>query len=276
MRGAAAHRHLVVPRWHPMSCGMLRKVSHPAIRSHVWSFVSGLGNLVLNLDCEGLAKPRESWLHLHMPYVGHVRWSAALEGAGALPPWRKTEESTARRVTLASFCGSTQGSAQNRPLRLKIAALCASEPRSCEPLLASQGPLRGSMAPLQLRQRSVFCLEPPGFGPIRRSTMDVLLLGCIPVLFYTAQRLRGFLPTHVGPWLGNASINIEPATFLRADFELLPYLRAVPKARVAHMQETISANAHSLTYGRDDLRGDALDVLLAELLTRSRARWRRE
>lgn len=47
---------------------------------------------------------------------------------------------------------------------------------------------------LELKRRSVFCLEPPGANPIRRSMYDSLLSGCIPVLFMSAAAFERFLP----------------------------------------------------------------------------------
>jgi xyloglucan galactosyltransferase MUR3 len=45
-------------------------------------------------------------------------------------------------------------------------------------------------------RRSVFCLQPPGDQPNRKSVVDSLLLGCIPVLFHEAQ--LDYIPWHWG------------------------------------------------------------------------------
>ena len=39
---------------------------------------------------------------------------------------------------------------------------------------------------LKIKRNSVFCLEPPGYSAVRRSMIDSILSGCIPVLFMTS------------------------------------------------------------------------------------------
>ena len=43
----------------------------------------------------------------------------------------------------------------------------------------------------RIKASSVFCLEPPGFGLARKSLVDGLNLGCIPVMFTPAKVCSG-------------------------------------------------------------------------------------
>ena len=45
-------------------------------------------------------------------------------------------------------------------------------------------------AAFRIKRSSTFCLEPPGFGEHRKSMVDALTLGCIPVLFSPAAFAR--------------------------------------------------------------------------------------
>ena len=63
---------------------------------------------------------------------------------------------------------------------------------------------------LRLKQHSVFCLEPPGAAACRKSMVDSLLSGCIPVFFLSADQYANLWPLHFGAWRESASVNIDP------------------------------------------------------------------
>ena len=92
-----------------------------------------------------------------MPYVGHVRWSTLHEAAGLRPPWHVA--AAERRTTLVSFVGSLNGGEEAHRLRQRIVDICRRNSSSCTCVTELVQP---SPEPLRLRQRSVFCLEPPG------------------------------------------------------------------------------------------------------------------
>ena len=77
---------------------------------------------------------------------------------------------------------------------------------------------------------------------MRRSTIDALLLGCIPVLFMRRAKVSGYLPLHFAGWAEHAAVIIEPEPFLNGRVvaqpavalghdgaTLLDYLAAIPE-----------------------------------------------
>ena len=50
-----------------------------------------------------------------------------------------------------------------------------------------------------LKANATFCIEPPGFSPTRKSTIDALLHGCIPVTFLAHKHAQLFLTSTLTP-----------------------------------------------------------------------------
>ena len=145
-------------------------------------------------------------------------------------------------------------------LRRRIAELCAQHNESCALLLDGYHPRLGDS--LRLRRESIFCLEPPGYGILRRSAVDSFLLGCIPVFFMTKDDFARYTPRYFQTWAANASVLVSPSAFLRGEVNLFEALANLSTERVAGMQALIAANAKRLLYGIDFVRHDALDTLL--------------
>ena len=118
---------------------------------------------------------------------------------------------------------------------------------------------------LRLKRRATFCLEPPGFSPPRKSMLDSILSGCIPVTFYTDDDLGSLMPFHFGGWGPNATVRVAREDVLRPGFDLIGMLRGLPAERVRGMQQSIAANAHRLMYGIGTYPGDAVETLLRVL-----------
>ena len=114
------------------------------------------------------------------------------------------------------------------------------------------------------KARSVFCLEPPGFGMHRKSQVDALTLGCIPVIF-TPECDQALWSLHWGSWREDSRVLIDMEDVLVGKLDVQEVLKAIPAARMRQMQETIAQNAHRMHYGLDDTPGDALEVLLRGL-----------
>ena len=116
-----------------------------------------------------------------------------------------------------------------------------------------------------LKRSATFCIEPPGYSSPRKSTIDSILLGCIPVLFFTAHEFANYMPVHFR-WGANASVVVEPDDFLAGKVDLFARLAAVPTRRIREMQRTIADRAHELMYSLDGrYRGDAVQTLLEHL-----------
>ena len=234
-----------------------------------------------------------------VPFMSSIRWSASLDERGFTPPWQQTARS---RQLLMSFVGSTKGTAGSAryDARQWVARGCESAgPSICQllnfdatsdasfvhafPEYASPDePLsldsaNSIHAVFELKTRSLFCIEPPGHSPGRKSLIDSLLSGCVPVLLMDHRMSAHFdqyLPWHF-EWRRQASVTYEVASLLIgknastsfSDFVAdLARLRDNGEAR--RMQRAIAANAHRLVfsptghYRNDDAIGSLLRGLL--------------
>ena len=224
---------------------------------------------------------------MQMPCPASIRWSASLDSFGPTPPWQSTH---ARRL-LMSFVGSA-----NTPFKGELIAVCRSlGPSVCGMIEVDNGKFphsehspaddgeagwgRGQfygretlLRTLRLRRRSVFCLEPPGIMPGRKSQMDALLSGCIPVLFFSEQTYKDFLPVHFA-WKDSASVRIDPAAVGAKTYSLsrdlpaqLGRMNATGAARP--LQRAIARHARSFVYGLEGYyAGDASSTLVRHLAT---------
>ena len=111
-----------------------------------------------------------------------------------------------------------------------------------------------------VKARSVFCLEPGGDSPYRKSLWDDLAVGCIPVVFSLYAELTA--PWHWGPWRNASRVYIPEAAYVDGTVDLFDYLARVPRADVARMQAAIAADAHRALYAADDLPHDAYETLV--------------
>ena len=179
---------------------------------------------------------------------------------------------------LVAFCGSSKGQPEASRVRSKLIQLCEAHPSECHLAcrrMETEGGMETEATPLLMRQQSVFCLEPPGYGKMRRSAMDSFLLGCIPVLFLRDAEMDQYLPTHMGGWARNATVLVDPEAFLRGEVDVLARLRRMPDERVRHMQGVLGRNAHRLMYSLDTHRNDAIGLLLREMFRRLHLAWAR-
>lgn len=197
-----------------------------------------------------------------------------------------------QRVHLVSYMGSLQGSKSAVAIRTSLVAACKAAPSE---LCTSDASATGSgasvtregeqktAASLRLKRRSVFCLEPPGYSPPRKSMVDSILCGCIPVFFFRPRQYDRYLPLFMAEWAPNATVRIPPQT---KGVDVLRRLAEMPPEAVAAMQATIASHAHRLVYSLGEepafpsafpplggaaaepggyVGGDALDTLLEAL-----------
>ena len=226
--------------------------------------------------------PREGMKALprvvQLPYISSVRWHP--EWGSDASPWRAAVRGE-RRQLLASFTGSLRGNPLSMRLRSALVRQCASVPSSvCKSHVSEEWklspPSEASATSrqeatlrrmLHLKRRSVFCLEPPGYSPPRKSIIDSLLSGCVPVLFYEPQLYESMMPHFFLPWGYNASVRLSASALLSGQLDVLQYLASLPEVRVLHMREVIAKHAHRLLYGLGEhgVPGDAIHQLVALL-----------
>ena len=273
----AVRRHFLITPFEQGACGHEPEFRAPhAAAMPAWVARAALGLTFDNLvEVDGLlGTPRR----IQMPYLSSVRWDPSWErvdAGGHIPPWRSHEG----RPLLVTFTGSLRGLPQSVRMRKALVLQCARVPNSvCVSHVAARFPLvehaqRAASddetatlrRALRLKRRAVFCLEPTGFSPPRKSIIDSVLSGCIPVLFYQPAQYRGLMPFFFGGWGANASVRVPPDKLLNGGLDVIQLLSDIPSARVREMQRTIATHAHRLVYGLGarGVPGDAIDTLLS-------------
>eukprot|EP00466_Bigelowiella_natans_P005474 jgi/Bigna1/142921/aug1.74_g17629 len=119
-------------------------------------------------------------------------------------------------------------------------------------------------AALDAKRRSVFCLEPPGFGFVRKSVVDSLSLGCIPVIFMPNDDVwqKYWATLWSMSMKKDMAIMINGYDLVDGKISLYETLTSISAERVREMQKSISNNYHKLHYSNIDYPGDAMERLL--------------
>ncbi|KAJ3680790.1 hypothetical protein LUZ60_015279 [Juncus effusus] len=96
--------------------------------------------------------------------------------------WQNKVRSTSR-PWLFSFAGARRPG-QSGSIRDQVSDQCLKSTR-CKLLdcAAPENDCNSPISTMSLFQNSIFCLQPPGDTPTRRSAFDSMLAGCIPVFF---------------------------------------------------------------------------------------------
>lgn len=274
-------RHFILP-WLPLWCSPIERFD---------AMLANERPLWYSLEMDPLIGPDLLRGHLQVPFLSNIRWSAAHDARGEIAPWRSASLHPERRDVLMSFGGSLDGSELAQALRKAVAATCAkaNEPRVCTAKVGDPGTFGfnsgdGSLEEVMTtKQRSIFCVEPPGHGPVRKALNDAYLCGCIPVLFITEAQFGMLWPLHLSGWGRNATVLLPATKFLSGELDLVHALRSLyegpgwsppppgrppaggwgaPSSAVRSMQATLAAHGHHLHYSLDqNSRGDAADTL---------------
>ena len=162
------------------------------------------------------------------------------------PPWTRHDQ----RKFLMTFGASMEGSAPNKLIRRAIAAQCRDEV-DCAFVDFGQYPGAKILEAFHLKFRSTFCIEPGGYGPERKSTMDSVLLGCIPVIVSDA-----FVSERIWEanwwWYRNASVVVKERDLLSPTFRLRDYLSAISFTKIKQMRAVVAAHVSTVHWGRLD------------------------
>jgi hypothetical protein len=120
-----------------------------------------------------------NWHAVPFPSDYHFSNHARSKGA-VIPPWERTNH---RPITVSFVGNSRRYNEYSTMTREALVKQCANH-------TTNNGCLHGhyihdaKMTQNQLARDSVFCLQPPGDMPTRKSLFDAVLSGCIPVLFH--------------------------------------------------------------------------------------------
>ena len=157
----------------------------------------------------------------------------------------------AARRYLWAYAATPHGSENAKNLRLALQRACA----------ASNDCADGRRGDAARHQRNAtFCVEPPGLTPGRASIVTALLAGCIPVLFAPEQ--DRLWPLHWGGWRDASRVMLDMRRATAEPSYVGDALRAIPASAVDAMRATIHKRAGAFRYSLEDVRGDAVHVLL--------------
>lgn len=188
---------------------------------------------------------------LSIPYPSSIHWSSKHGGMKA--PWQFPPNSP-KRPYLVSFTGSFRDClfGHIRPVLEKAFHNCPED--VC---ISTHG---GHCNFISTKMKSIYCLEPGGDSPWRKSLYDSITSGCIPVIFSKYNLLVS--PWHWGPLVHNASVYIDAQRLISGEVNLIEELQSISKERRKAMQRTISELGHALQYSLDDYPNDAVEIIL--------------
>jgi len=188
--------------------------------------------------------------HYQMPYPTEISWSRRFN---VTKPWA----SSRHRDVLVSFVGQTTHG--DVAVRRKIGRLCAGKAEGLRCI-----PFRPGAA-FKLKSRTVFCLEPVGDVVNRKSVVDSIVSGCVPVFFGIAQVFQ--YPVQWREWHSSAYVAINRTRFILNELDLLQTLRRIPVSDVRRMQERIAEFGGRFQFSMDDDPDveDAVLVILRQL-----------
>jgi hypothetical protein len=230
------------------------------------SQLEGLQVYALSHTYAGLGYADRSWRDpsppmldgrvISIPYASSFHW---MKSIGHAPPWTVFDN----RNTRIHYVGQPHG--LQKTLRERIARDCN---RMGRPHCFAETNFDNEKSLLQ-KQHSVFCLEPEGDSPYRKSVYDSIASGCIPVFF--SRDTAASCPFHWGSFVRNSTVLFSQREYYLGS-KTLKTLIDMPEHEVSAMQAAISANAHRLQYAYDDMPGgdDAVELLLKKAAMRAR------
>ena len=114
--------------------------------------------------------------------------------------------------------------------------------------------------------RSVFCLQPPGDSPTRKSHYDAIVSGCIPVLFREDKHVR--YPFEDKLRLSDFTVTLERHT-VNSSTPILEQLQLIKSSKIIQLQKNLMKVIRSLQYDfpiiHQGQHKDAIQMILDEI-----------
>jgi hypothetical protein len=113
------------------------------------------------------------------------------------------------------------------------------------------------------KSKAIFCLEPAGDSPWRKSLSDSITFGCIPVLF--SELTDDVAPWFWQDWKARARVLVPRDKFVAKQIDLQMLLESIPKQLIDIMQTTLQKKSRRFQYSLDDDPKDGVRVILDNL-----------
>ncbi|KAM0900995.1 hypothetical protein ACQ4PT_020274 [Festuca glaucescens] len=207
-----------------------------------------------------------------MPYPTYFHPSSA----GEVAAWQARARMT-RRSWLFAFAGARRPNG-TLVLRDGIIEKCVSS-RRCSMLDCSQGLVcRSPERLMSLFASSRFCLQPPGDSFMRRSSVDALVAGCIPVFFEEGstfeRQYRWHEPDNNVDASNRYSVFIDVNDLLEGKVDIEDVLRRYSDEEVAAMREAVIKMIPRFVYKDPTVRfegdmKDGFDIAMEEIIART-------
>eukprot|EP00602_Paraphysomonas_sp_CaronLab_P005410 CAMPEP_0185021362 /NCGR_PEP_ID=MMETSP1103-20130426/4054_1 /TAXON_ID=36769 /ORGANISM="Paraphysomonas bandaiensis, Strain Caron Lab Isolate" /LENGTH=455 /DNA_ID=CAMNT_0027552847 /DNA_START=102 /DNA_END=1466 /DNA_ORIENTATION=+ len=216
---------------------------------------------------------------MSVPFPSSYHWWDGIKTI----PW---DDSTASERTIpALYIGATQTlNPDHTKIRRAMAAQCQAH-ANCTWLQISHSSMDNSLKDfISSYRRSVFCLCPPGDDPARKALFDILLSGCIPVIFHVSSLFNQYL-WHIGEKLAREiSVNIPGRQVSARKLQFMDFLLNISPETIRRKQRAIAELAPRLQYSMPPLHmlsnisdetpwdppfRDAVDVMLDGMVDRA-------
>ncbi|XP_077982374.1 uncharacterized protein LOC144437325 [Glandiceps talaboti] len=119
---------------------------------------------------------------------------------------------------------------------------------------------------MQWMQHSIFCLQPPGDSPTRKSFYDAIVAGCIPVIFLPEYlNVKYPFQRHIN--YSEFTLNFGLETFMFEEPDIVEMLRDMPDETVEFLQNNLAKVRRYLQYSypSSSKSQDAFHMILKEL-----------
>ncbi|CAN0860742.1 Probable xyloglucan galactosyltransferase GT12 [Linum grandiflorum] len=192
------------------------------------------------------------------------------ETAAQVHQWQRRVRAHKRRY-LFSFVGAPRAN-MTGSIRGELMKQCIASTQKCKLLnCAPVGKCDSPVTVMEVLQNSIFCLQPAGDSPTRRSIFDSILAGCIPVFFHPYSAY-GQYTWHLPRNYSLYSVYIPEELVREGKVNVEERLLQVPEAEVVAMREVVIELIPKVIYGdpRSKSTGfeDAFEIALKGVLQR--------
>lgn len=220
------------------------------LMKHCWNCTKLSIDEYLFIGKEREFEIRERGLNWHaIPFPSDYHFSHGANGSLSIPPWKMDVP----RTTLISFVGNPRRFNEwSTYIREALVVQCKNHTNECQHGVYKHDT---KSSPNQLALESVFCLQPPGDMPTRKSLFDAIMSGCIPVLFHplTGRYMYEWhwtvtewneIGIHYDSFLDNQDLIHQRVDFIQ---KLIDLYKNEPES-IRKKQESLKKSAFKLQY----------------------------